>query len=90
MVCGTWPGTPPQVLDSRLVSVAADKVWVGSGVGAPVLDMAETVPPGTRSPLYTWTHTSRPTKENIVFWLKQIGNLSRKERPLSKKRRTNF
>jgi hypothetical protein len=37
-----------QVLDSRLVSVAADKVWVGSGVGAPVLDMAETVPPGTR------------------------------------------
>ena len=38
----------PQVLDSRLVSVAADKVWVGSGVGAPVLDMAETVPPGTR------------------------------------------
>ena len=37
-----------QVLDSRLVSVAADKVWVGSGVGAPVLDMSETVPPGTR------------------------------------------
>ena len=37
-----------QVLDSRLVSVAKDKVWVGSGVGAPVLDMAETVPPGTR------------------------------------------
>ena len=37
-----------QVLDSRLVSVAQDKVWVGSGVGAPVLDMQETVPPGTR------------------------------------------
>ena len=37
-----------QVLDSRLVSVAKDKVWVGSGVGAPVLDMSETVPPGTR------------------------------------------
>ena len=37
-----------QVLDSRLVSVAKDKVWVGTGVGAPVLDMAETVPPGTR------------------------------------------
>ena len=37
-----------QVLDSRLVSVAKDKVWVGSGVGAPVLDMQETVPPGTR------------------------------------------
>jgi len=37
-----------QVLDSRLVSVAKDKVWVGDGVGAPVLDMAETVPPGTR------------------------------------------
>ena len=37
-----------QVLDSRLVSVAKDNVRVGSGVGAPVLDMAETVPPGTR------------------------------------------
>ena len=37
-----------QVLDSRLVSVAEDKVWVGDGVGAPVLDMSETVPPGTR------------------------------------------
>ena len=37
-----------QVLDSRLVQVAKDKVWVGSGVGAPVLDMSETVPPGTR------------------------------------------
>ena len=36
------------MLDSRLVSVAKDKVWVGEGVGAPVLDMAETVPPGTR------------------------------------------
>ena len=54
-----------QVLDSRLVQVAKDKVWVGSGVGAPVLDMSETVPPGTRIARVLAGKLVSPTIHNI-------------------------
>ena len=77
-----------QVLDSRLVSVAADKVWVGSGVGAPVLDMAETVPPGTRWATgldthyrlqYTTLHSSNRFALEILEKTVQTGRFLKRE-----------